>query len=181
MVACALWRSEPRRVTKCLDRRPYMSCRRMQGRSQGTTLSVSDLHNARATILNPFYIMEYEMIKKNKTKYDVNRSGHSRHKSHPQSVQCARPSHCLRQQWLHSPIQHHDVPIATQRTLLWAHVNGTEIVWKSTDQRSNLSLFLYVQGLIHGCLIVFIWWVIRWNCVSKMWCISLPCILHNDL
>ena len=36
----------------------------MQGRSQGTTLSASDLHNARATILNPFYNMEYKIIKK---------------------------------------------------------------------------------------------------------------------
>ena len=36
----------------------------MQGRSQGTTLSASDLHNARATILNPFYNMEYKTIKK---------------------------------------------------------------------------------------------------------------------
>ena len=35
----------------------------VQGRSQGTTLSASDLHNARATILNPFYNMEYNMIK----------------------------------------------------------------------------------------------------------------------
>ena len=31
---------------------------------QGTTLRASDLHNARATILNPFYNMEYKMIKK---------------------------------------------------------------------------------------------------------------------
>ena len=36
----------------------------MQGRSQGTTLRASDLHNARATILNPFYNMEYKIIKK---------------------------------------------------------------------------------------------------------------------
>ena len=41
-----------------------MSRRRVQGRSQGTTLSASDLHNARATILNPFYNMEYKIIKK---------------------------------------------------------------------------------------------------------------------
>ena len=59
---------------------------------------------------------------------------------------------------MHSPqpFQLRDVTIATQRTLLQARVNGTEIVLKSTDRRSNLSLFLYVQGLIHGCLIVFI-------------------------
>ena len=35
----------------------------MHGRSQGTTLSVSDLQNARATIPNPFYNMEYKIIK----------------------------------------------------------------------------------------------------------------------
>ena len=40
--------------------------------------------------------------------------------------------------------------------LLRAHVNGTEIVLKSMYRRSNLSLFLYVQGLIDGCLTVFI-------------------------
>ena len=36
----------------------------MQGRSQGTTPSASDLHNARATILNPFHNMKYEIVKK---------------------------------------------------------------------------------------------------------------------
>ena len=36
----------------------------MQGRSQGTTLSASDLHNAREIILDPFYNMEYKIIKK---------------------------------------------------------------------------------------------------------------------
>ena len=35
----------------------------MQGRSQGTILSASDLHNAQATIRNPFYNMEYKIIK----------------------------------------------------------------------------------------------------------------------
>ena len=57
MVARALWRSEARRVV------PWSETW-VQGRSQGTTLSASDLHNARATILNPFYNMEYKMIKK---------------------------------------------------------------------------------------------------------------------
>ena len=60
MVARALWRSEK----LCLGRRPCTSRRRVQGRSQGTTLSASDLHNARATILNPFYNVEYKIIKK---------------------------------------------------------------------------------------------------------------------
>ena len=110
----------------------------------------------------------------------MNRSGHSRHKSHSQSMQCTRPSHCLRQQWRHNPIQLCDVTIATQRTLLWAHANGIDIVLESTDRRSNISLFLYVHGLIHGCLIVFISRVIRWNCFSKMWRISLPHISQNN-
>ena len=43
MVDRALWRSEALRAS-----------RRVQGRSQDTTLSASDLHNARSTILNPF-------------------------------------------------------------------------------------------------------------------------------
>ena len=43
---------------------PARAVRQVQGRSQGTTLSASDLHNARATILNPFYNMEYKIIKK---------------------------------------------------------------------------------------------------------------------
>ena len=44
------------------------SRRRVQGRSQGATLSASDLHNARATIHNPFYNMEYKIIKKKENK-----------------------------------------------------------------------------------------------------------------
>ena len=58
MVARALWRSEARRVVTWSE--TCTSRRRVQGRSQGTTLSASDLHNARATILNPFYNMEYK-------------------------------------------------------------------------------------------------------------------------
>ena len=127
------------------------SRRRVQGRSQGTTLSASDLHNARATILNPFYNMEYKIIKKIRQKTAWIEADIPSQKSHSQSVQCTRPSHCLRQQWRHNPIQLRDVTIATQRTLLRAHVNTTKIVLKSPDRRSNMSLFLYVQGLIHGC------------------------------
>ena len=48
MVARALWRSEALRVVPWL--RP---CTRLVS-DQGTTLRASDLHNARATILNPF-------------------------------------------------------------------------------------------------------------------------------
>ena len=45
---------DQRHAGLCLGRRPCTSRRRVQGRSQGTTLRASDLHNARATILNPF-------------------------------------------------------------------------------------------------------------------------------
>ena len=62
MVARALWRSEAAGL--CLGLRPCTSRRRVQGRSQGTTLSASDLHNARATILNPLNNMEYKLIEK---------------------------------------------------------------------------------------------------------------------
>ena len=110
----------------------------------------------------------------------MNRSGYSRHKSHSQSVQCTHPSHCLRQQWRHNPIQLRDATIAIQITLLRAHVNGTEIVLKSTDRRWNISLFFDVQGLIHGCLIVFTSRVIRWNFFSKMPRFSFPRISQND-
>ena len=48
----------------CLGQRPCTSLWLVQGRSQGKTLSASDLHDARATILNPFYNMEYRIIKK---------------------------------------------------------------------------------------------------------------------
>ena len=164
----------------CLGRRPCTSRRRVQGRSQGTTLSASDIHNARATILNPFYNKEYKIIKKTRQNTAWIEADILGKKSHSQSVQCTRPSHCLRQQWRHNPIQLRDVTIATQRTLLRAHVNTTEIVLKSTDRRSNMFLFLNVQGLIRGCSIVFISRVIRWICFSKMWRISLTRILQNN-
>ena len=48
----------------CLGRRPCISRRRAQGRSQGKTFSASDLHNARATFLNTCYNMKYKIIKK---------------------------------------------------------------------------------------------------------------------
>ena len=72
--------------------------------------------------------------------------------SYHSSLKCTHPSHCLRQQRRYSPIQPRDVTIATQRTLLWAHVNGTEIGLKTTDRPSNIYLFLYVQGLTQGLL-----------------------------
>ena len=111
---------DQRHAGLCLGQRPCTSRRLVQGRSQGTTRSASDLHNARATILTPFYNMEYKIIKKIRQNTTWIDRGHSRHKSHSQSVQCTRPSHCLRQQWRHNPIQLRNVTIATQITLLRA-------------------------------------------------------------
>ena len=53
-----MWRSEARMVV------PWWHHRRVQGRSQSTTLSAPDLHNAQATILISFYNMDHEIIKK---------------------------------------------------------------------------------------------------------------------
>ena len=47
-----------------VDIRGTQGCASVGDPSQSTTLSASDLHNARATILNPFYNMEYKIIKK---------------------------------------------------------------------------------------------------------------------
>ena len=55
---------DQRQTALWLGRRLSTRHNRVQGRSQGTTLSASDLHNARANILNSFYNMEYKVIKK---------------------------------------------------------------------------------------------------------------------
>ena len=49
---CALVGDPARAVGECRDV------------AKGTTLNASDLHNARATILNPFYNMEYKIVNK---------------------------------------------------------------------------------------------------------------------
>ena len=169
---------DQRHAGLCLGRRPCTSRRRVQGRSQGTTLNASDLHNARATILNPFYNMEHKIIKKirqNMTWIEEDILGinftptGTMHSSQPLSTS-AMTSQSHSTQWRHN----------NNTTLLRAHVNGTEIVLKSTDRRSNISPFLYVQVLIHGSLIVVISKVMRLNCFSKMWHIPLPRILQNN-
>ena len=98
-------------------------------------------------------------------------SGHSMYKFHPQSLQNTHLSHCLRHQWLHDPnlITSQMNNIATQRTLPRARMNGAEIVLKSTDRRSIITLFLHVQGLDNGNLTAFISRVARWNYFSNMW------------
>ena len=96
---------DQRHLGLCLGRRSCTSRMWAQGRSQGTTLSASYLHNAQATIHDPFYNMEYKTIKK----IWQNKSGHSINKSYSQWVQCTRPNHCLRQQWRDNSSQFHDV------------------------------------------------------------------------
>ena len=149
----------------CLGRRPCACRWWVQGRSQGTTLSTSDLHNGRTT---HSYNMYCRIIKKISQK-DLNRIRHSMHRCHSQSAQRIRPNHCLRRQWRHNPIQIHDVRIATQRTIRPAHVNGTELVLKSTDRWLNITYFRHVQRLNHGFLTAFTSKVIRWYCLSKIW------------
>ena len=55
---------DQRHAGLCLGRRPCVNRKRVQGCSQGTTLCAPGLQNARATILNPIYKMEYKIIKK---------------------------------------------------------------------------------------------------------------------
>ena len=55
MVGRALWRSEAlRHLGLCLGYIPALAYGSCRVSDQGTTLRASDLHNARATILNPF-------------------------------------------------------------------------------------------------------------------------------
>ena len=55
---------DQRHLGLCLGYVPALAYGSCRVSDQGTTLRASDLHNARATILNPFYNMEYEIIKK---------------------------------------------------------------------------------------------------------------------
>ena len=48
----------------CPGQKPWTSRRRMQGRSQNTALNASDRNNFGVPIINPFYNMEYNIIKK---------------------------------------------------------------------------------------------------------------------
>ena len=119
-----------------------------------TALNASDLHKARATILNPFYKMEYQMIKKmkqNTARIESDILGKNltpigkMHSHQPLSSSAMTPqSHST--PWRHN---------SNTKKLLREHVNGAQVVLKSTDRRSSISQCLYVQGLIHWCLMVF--------------------------
>ena len=69
--------------------------------------------------------------------------------------------------------------IATRRTLSRPRMNGTEIVLKSIERHSTMTLFLRIQGLNHGCWTVFISRVIKLNCFRKIWCMLLPRIFKK--
>ena len=108
--------------------RPCTSHRRMQGQSQGTTLSASDLHNARATILNPFYKMEYRIIKKTRQNttwieediLGINLTPNWYNALAPAMVYVNRR---------HNPIQLRDVTIATQERYCELTWMGPKLFW----------------------------------------------------
>ena len=55
---------DQRHAGLCLGYVPALAFGSCRASDQGTTLRASDLHNARANILNPFYNMEYKITKK---------------------------------------------------------------------------------------------------------------------
>ena len=118
-----------------------------EGRSQGTTLSASDLHNARATILNPFYNMEYKIIKKirqNTTWIEADILGINLTPNRYNALARTRLGHCLRQRWRHNPIQLRDVTIATQRTYCERTWMGPKSFWNlRIGARTYLDFFMY--------------------------------------
>ena len=141
------------------------------GDQRHATLSASDLRNARTTIRIPFYNMEYKIIKKrrqNDTQFLLPIG--IRHSLQPLSTSPVM-SQSQSTTWRHN---------SNTKTLLRVHVNVTEIVLKSTDRRSNITVFLHVRGLNHRCMTMFISRVIRCNCFSKMWRIWMPRILENS-
>ena len=136
----------------------------------GTTLSVFNLHNPRATIRHTLYHMIYRIITK-MTKRGANRGGYSMHKSHSNRYNAL----ALAIVYISNPRQINDFTNANlinTKTYLWARVNGTEIVLKSTDRHSAIYLSRYVQGLFHRCLTVLISKVIGWICFNTVRCIS---------
>ena len=133
--------------------------RLVQGRSQGTTLSASDFHMARPTILKPFYDIECKMIKKirqNKTWLEADipcvNILPNRYNAFAPAVAYVSNNVVIPDNFMTSKMN----TKATLRTLLQSHLYGTEIVLKSTDRLSNITLFLHVQWLNHRCLTVFI-------------------------
>ena len=159
---------DQRHAGLCLGRGPCTSRRRVQGRSQGTTLSASDLYNARATILNPFYNMEYEMIKKikkNTTWIEADILGinltPSRYNALAPAIVYVSNDVTIPFNSVTSQKQHKER--YCERTWM-----GPKSFWNlRIGARTSFRLFC-VQGLIHGCLIMFISRVITWNCLRKM-------------
>ena len=170
---------DQRHAGLCLGRRPCTSRRRVQGRSQGTTLSASDLHNARATILNPFYNMDYKIIKKIRQntawiEADI-------------LAKNLTPNRCnaLAQPLSTSAMtsQSHSTP--------WRHNSNTKNVAASAREYDQNRFEIYGSALEHVsiplCTRANTWMLDsvyikgnQKNFFSKMWRISLPRILQNN-
>ena len=158
--------------------------RRVQGCGQGTIVSASDLHNVWENILNPFYNMEYKMIKKiRQTKTWIEADIPSRNLTLDQynalaltivyvSNDVTIPVNSITSQMN---------TIATQRILQQVHLNEIEIVLKSMEWRSNITILLAVQRLNHWCLTVFMLRLIRWDFFSKICILLLPILKNNNL
>ena len=111
--------------------RPCMSHRQVQGCRQGTTLSASDLHNARATIFNPFYNMECKIIKKIRQKDTSIKADIPSINATPNRY---NPLPC------HPPPTPHPPPTALPPPHPHPHpMNGTKIVLKSADRWLNIT------------------------------------------
>ena len=94
----------------------------------------------------------------------MNRSGHSIYEYHPRSAQCIRPSHCLRKQWRHNPIQHNDVTISTQRTLL----QPLNITMLCPRAEPWMLCSIYMRS------------VVRWNCIIKCCVFFISAYVKNN-
>ena len=166
---------DQRHAGLCLGRRPCTSRRRVQGCSQGTTLSASDLHNARATILNHFYNMEYQIIKKirqNTVWIEADILGKN-----------LTPNRCNALFKSEMTSQSHSTP--------WRHNSNTKNVAASAREYDRNCFEIYGLALEHVSISIYTrantWMLdsvyIKGNQMiffSKMWCISLPRILQNN-
>ena len=135
---------DQRHAGLCFGWRTCTNRRREQGRSQRITRNASDLHNARATILNLFYNMIKKICQNNTL------------------TEAAIPCKNLTPN-LHKAIVQ---PLSTSAMTWQSH-------WNLWIGASNTTLFRHVQGLNHGCLTALISRIIRLNCFSKMWSVLL--------
>ena len=65
-------------------------------------------------------------------------------------------------------------------TCATTRMRWTEIIFNSTDRRSNIAILLHEQGFYHGCLTLTTSRIILWHGFNKISCISLSRILINN-